>query len=86
MVNEDALREILVVLTGLVKAQYRLIVSMGPQLQALQETVKGLDPTFSYVMDARSQEEREATNEIGASVVIEVFDVLIQRLKDGEVC
>ena len=85
MIDENALRDTLVVLVELVQAQYKLTVAMGTQLQALQETVRGLDPTFAEVMEVRWQEETEANAETRLSVA-QVLDDLIQRLKDGEVC
>jgi hypothetical protein len=85
LIDEDALRKTLVALVGLVKAQYKVISALGMQQLAMQETVKGLDPTFTDVMEAPWREEFAARTEIG-QLAIEVYDDLIERLKEGEVC
>jgi hypothetical protein len=85
MVDENALRETLVVMNQIMKSQYNLINAMATRMEALERTVKVLDPTFSEVMEWNWNEETASSAEIGAPV-IEVFDDLIQRLKDGLVC
>ena len=44
MINENALKEVLVTLAEVNKSQYSLIVDLTSEIAALEETMRALDP------------------------------------------
>lgn len=85
MVNESALKNTLIYLAEDAKTNYTMIASLVNEIAALRETVKGLDPTFSDVLEVKRDESQDRADEkIRASLA--AYDSLIQRLKDGLGC
>lgn len=62
------------------KTHYIMIASMLAELVALRETVRGLDPTFSEVMEHRRALEFEENRAVRLSTIASL-DLIIQRLK-----
>jgi predicted outer membrane protein len=65
------LRDTLVLLTTGQKNLYLMLSAMLDELAALRETVRGLDPTFSEVMEEKkkkSSEDREKASAVEAQV------------------
>lgn len=85
MVNESALKDTLLALATSNRTNYIMFTSVLNELAALRETVRGLDPTFSDVMENRRAAEAESGSEIVRSVIAG-HDQIIQRLTDGYVC
>ena len=85
MINENALRDILLSLAADTKANYVMISSMVNELAALREAVIALDPKLADKVEQRSQaaaEKNAAILEAG----IARHDEIIRRLDVGEVC
>jgi len=85
VINEAALKDTLLSLAENNRMMYVALSSALNEIEALRETVRGLDPTFSEVMEDRRQ--RAAQN--GAEVVQQIiagYDLILQRLTDGYVC
>lgn len=85
MVNETALRDALLAIVNDAKSSYIMLSSLSTEIEALRETVKILDPTFSDVM-AQKTKEIEAKNALAVQGVLAGYDEIFQRLTDGEVC
>lgn len=85
MINEPALRDALAALANQNKSQYIMLSTMLAELTALRETVRGLDPTFSEILEDRRR-KAAAENTAIAAAIIQQYDVILQRLKNGEVC
>ena len=85
MINETALRDALLALTENQKTHYVMLSSILDEVAALRETVRGLDPTFSDVLEAKRLESAESTSDI-VKTTIQMHDEIIRRLKSGEVC
>jgi hypothetical protein len=83
MINENALRDALLALAEQCKTQYLGLSLVIDEVAALRETVRGLDPTFSEVLE---QKRKESTSDDIRKVAIRQLDGIIQRLTDGEVC
>jgi hypothetical protein len=84
MAKEDALREALIAFVEDAKNQYIMLTSILAELDALRETVRGLDPTFADVLEQKRQESAERTAAV-AQAVIALYDEKVRILKDGEV-
>jgi hypothetical protein len=83
MINEKALKDVLVTLAEINKSQYVLLMDLGSEIAALKQTMRGLDPTFSETFDRR---KKEAAAEVTAQTrdsSLARFDGLIQKMKDG---
>jgi hypothetical protein len=85
MINENALKEHLLALAEEDKKNYLIISTILNELRALRETVRGLDPTFSEVLESRRKEAAKETAPIVAET-IHLYDEIIRRLKAGDVC
>jgi hypothetical protein len=81
MINENALKEVLVTLAEINKSQYSLIVDLTSEIAALEETMRALDPTFA---DTFAQRRKQAAQKAGASsqTALARYDNLIQKMKD----
>jgi hypothetical protein len=85
MVNESALRDALLAFNEDAKSQYIMLSSILAELDALRETVRGLDPTFADVMEQKRRESAEKNAAI-VQAVIAGYDEKFQQMKDGYVC
>jgi hypothetical protein len=83
MINETALRDALLASVEQNKLCYVMLSAMLDELAAIRETVRGLDPTFSEVLEQKRQENSTAPERIA---VLRMLNEIIQKLKDGEVC
>lgn len=80
MINENALKDVLVNLAEINRDQYALLVDLGCEIAALKQTVRALDPTFVETFDRRIKEAAQATARKKESSIAG-FDGLIRRLK-----
>jgi hypothetical protein len=55
------------------------------EVAAIRETVRGLDPTFADVIEGKRIEAARAQVE-AVKLQLAVYDHIIERLKNGEVC
>jgi hypothetical protein len=62
------------------KTHYVMIASMLAEIVALRETVRGLDPTFSEVMEHKRALEFEENRAVRLSTIASL-DLIIERLK-----
>jgi hypothetical protein len=85
MINEEALRDALLALAEQHKTNYLMLSALMNEIAALRETVRGLDPTFTEVLEDRRAKSQEAGREILREQIM-FFDQIISRLKNGEVC
>lgn len=85
MINENALRDALLALAEQQKNQYIFYSAALNELAALRETVKGLDPAFSDVIEQKRKEQADATKEV-TSLQVRIFDEIIRRVNSGEIC
>jgi hypothetical protein len=85
MINENALRDVLLALAEQQKNQYIIYSAVLNELAALRETVKSLDPTFSDVIEQKRREQADATREV-VSLQVRIFDEIIRRVDSGEIC
>ncbi len=85
MVNESALKEVLIALFEDSRTNFIMAASLTNEIAALREAVRGLDPTFREVLEAK-RNESEARGEEHIRNAIAEYDARIQRLKDGQVC
>jgi hypothetical protein len=85
MINEAALRDALLAMATDLRSQYVVFSSVLAELEALRETVRGLDPTFAEVLEQKRKAALQA-NEPLAERVTAGYDEIIRRLKSGEVC
>ncbi len=85
MINEVALKDALLALAQQSKTHYIAFSSVLNEVAALRETVRGLDPTFSEVLETKRLESAQAQAEI-VKITIRLHDEIIGRLKAGEVC
>jgi hypothetical protein len=69
---------ILAVLTGQ-KGHYIAIASMTAEIVALRETVRGLDPTFSDVMEVKRLQAFQEDDAVRTSI-LGSYDELIRRV------
>ena len=78
MVDESLLRDTLVLVTEEHKNIYKMLSGMLRELAALRETVRGLDPTFSEVLQNR---QWQMTQKLSATVAERerAFDKLIEK-------
>jgi hypothetical protein len=83
VINESALKDALLALAEQNKVQYAMISLVLDEVAALRETVRGLDPTFSEVLEQKRKESSTAQERVA---VLRSMNEIIQRLKDGEVC
>jgi len=79
MINENALRDALVALATQCKTQQDLLSHVMDEVAALRETVRGLDPTFSDVLDVQRKNQ---SNVAIRRIANQLIDDLIRRLKD----
>jgi hypothetical protein len=82
VINENALREVLVNLAETNRNLYVLLVDLGCEVAAMKETIRALDPTFSETFDRRIKEAAQAVAQRKDSSLAR-FDGLIQKMKDG---
>jgi hypothetical protein len=85
MSNNVALQQTLIVLAHTCKTSALLLASLAVEVAALRETVSVLDPTFQETFGNRNQEYQNQVSQRFPDVT-DLFDNLIQRLKDGEIC
>ncbi len=85
MINQVALRDALLALAEQHKTQYVMFSALLNEVAALRETVRGLDPTFSEVLEDRRKQSQENTRAV-VSQTLQHLNHLIKRLEDGEVC
>jgi hypothetical protein len=85
MVNEPALRDVLLAFATDNRSTYVMLSSLLNEVAALRETVRGLDPTFSDVLKLKQGEEVQRQADIVQSVILG-YDAIIQRLNAGGVC
>ncbi len=85
MINEPALRNALLALAEHVKKDYVILSSTLNEVAALRETVRGLDPTFSEVLEDKGRQSQEETREV-VSLTVALLNDLVARLKAGAVC
>jgi hypothetical protein len=78
---DERLRDALLAIAESEKTNYILIASMLAELVALRETVRGLDPTFSEVMEHKRAQEFEENREVRLGTIAAI-DQIIQRLKE----
>ena len=78
MINENVLRDALVALAQQCKTQQDVLSHVMDEVAALRETVRGLDPTFSDVLNQQRQNQSSADIRLASN---QLFDDLIQRLK-----
>jgi hypothetical protein len=83
MINENALRDVLIALAEQAKTQHDVLSHVMDEVAALRQTVQGLDPTFSDVLRERTADLSSAQMQ---RLAAQQFDDLTRRLKDGEVC
>jgi hypothetical protein len=85
MVDESELRASLVALNEDAKSQYIMLSSILAELDALRETVRGLDPTFADVMEQKRRESAEKNAAI-VQAVIAGYEEKSRLLNAGLVC
>jgi hypothetical protein len=85
MINENALRDSLCALAQQSKTLYVMQTSVLNEVAAIRETVRGLDPTFADVIEGKRIEAARAQVE-AVKLQLAVYDHIIERLKNGEVC
>lgn len=85
MVDESELRAALLAFNQDAKTQYIMLSSILAELDALRETVRGLDPTFGDVMEQKRRESAEKNAAI-VQTVIAGYDAKSQLLNSGLVC
>jgi hypothetical protein len=85
MINESALKDALLALAEQNKTQYIMLSSVLNEVAALRETVRGLDPTFSEVLEDRRKQSQEDTREVFLQA-LRLMNEIIHRLQAGEVC
>jgi hypothetical protein len=83
VINEKALRDALLALAEQNRTQYEALSYVIDEVAALRESVRGLDPTFSEVLD--SQRKNQSSDAM-RTLALQQFDEIIRRLRDGEVC
>lgn len=85
MLNESALKDTLLALAEQHKSHYIMMTAILNELAALRETVRGLDPTFGDVMEARRLQASQINAQIEKDVIAG-YDEIIQKLMRGYVC
>jgi hypothetical protein len=85
MINETALRDVLMALLEQQKSQMIFHSGVFRELAALRETVRGLDPTFADVIEHKREEAKTREGDIVARQV-QLFDEMLQKVKSGYVC
>jgi hypothetical protein len=82
MINENALRDVLVNLAEISKRQYSLLVDLTGEIAALEQTMRALDPTFA---DTFALRRKEAVQKALASsqTALAQYDQLILKMKSG---
>jgi hypothetical protein len=83
--NITELQQALILLTYTCKTSALQIASLAVEVVALRETVRALDPTFQETFERRNREYQDLVSQKFPDVTA-LFDNLIQRLKDGEIC
>jgi len=83
VINELALKDALLACVEQNKLCYVMLSAAIDELAALRETVRGLDPTFSEVLEQKRAENSTAQERIA---VLRMLNETIQRLKGGDVC
>jgi hypothetical protein len=81
---QESLRDALLALVEDGKSHYISISAIMAEVDALRETVRGLDPTFSDVMEQKRRASVEKTAPI-VQAVIAHYDEIIRRLSSGEI-
>jgi predicted unusual protein kinase regulating ubiquinone biosynthesis (AarF/ABC1/UbiB family) len=87
MINEKALRDALVALAKQQLTQYESYALLAEQVAILEETVRGLDPTFD---DVRAQKRAHRARTSSSAVIVPAVKAqlseIIRILKSGNVC
>jgi len=78
------LKDALLTLAKQNETQYRMLSGMLNELVALRETVRGLDPTFSDVLEGKRKRSQEDTKEV-VTATLGLLNQIIARLGAGEV-
>jgi hypothetical protein len=84
-INEKKLQETLIFFAETLKEQHTAIASMLGELVSLREAVRGLDPTFSEVIE-KTRKETFLKMSAALPAGSEEFERLIEQLKAGSVC
>lgn len=85
MINEPALKEVLIILARSFKLSAETEASLIIELGALRETVRALDPTFSENFEHRKGEAL-SQNARQIAVLTQKSEEIIQLLESGYVC
>jgi hypothetical protein len=85
MVNEEALRDALLSSIEESKNLYVMLSSVLAELDALRETVRGLDPTFGDVMEQKRKESLARSAEV-VQASVDGYDQKFRQVKAGYVC
>jgi hypothetical protein len=85
MINEAELKDTLLSFATNNRMIYVALTSALNEIEALRETVRGLDPTFAEVMEHRRAQASQNGAELGQQIAAG-YELIIERLKDGYVC
>jgi hypothetical protein len=85
MISENALRDALLAVTKQCRMNYVMISALVAELASLRKTVSGLDPTFGDVMEQKRLESAKINAPLEREVLV-VYDDILRRLDNGEVC
>jgi hypothetical protein len=85
MIDESALRDALLSSIEESKNLYVMLSSILAELDALRETVRGLDPTFGDVMEQKRLEAVARQDEV-VRASIAAYDEKSARVRAGYVC
>jgi hypothetical protein len=84
MINESALRDALPALAQQSRMLYELLSAVLNEVAALRDTVQGLDPTFSDVMEQKRIESALKQAQF-VKLQLALFDQIIEQLKNDVV-
>jgi hypothetical protein len=77
-IHEPALRDALATLAEQLKTQYVMLSVTLDEVAALRETVRGLDPTFSEVLEQKRKENSTVPERLE---MLRLLNEIIRRLK-----
>jgi len=88
MINEKNLRDALVALATQQLTQYETYQLLSEQVAALQDTVRGLDPTFDDILAQKRADRSSQISEavIAPSVKAELVKIVRLLKTEGFVC
>jgi hypothetical protein len=82
MINENALRDVLVNLAEISKNQYSLIVDLTAEVAAMEKTMRALDPTFADTFGLRRSQPVQKVLASSKTVLLR-YDNLILKMTAG---